>query len=50
MIFLLIIISLAVFQIPVKIEPKVFFANERTFLSWMNMSVALSTISLAVVA
>ena len=33
-----------------KIEPKVFFANERTFLSWMNMSVTLATISLAVVA
>jgi uncharacterized membrane protein YidH (DUF202 family) len=22
-----------------KVEPKVFFANERTFLSWMHMSV-----------
>lgn len=22
-----------------KVEPKVYFANERTFLSWMHMSV-----------
>lgn len=37
-------------KIPTKVEPKVFFSNERTFLSWMNMAVTLSTISLAVVA
>ena len=24
----------------VKVEPKVHFANERTFLSWMHMSVS----------
>ncbi len=35
---------------PVKIEPKVFFANERTFLAWLNMAVTLGTISLAIVA
>ncbi|KAJ2354584.1 vacuolar transporter chaperone, partial [Coemansia sp. RSA 2610] len=22
--------------VPVRVEPKVFFANERTFLSWLN--------------
>lgn len=27
--------------IPVRVEPKVFFANERTFLSWLNFSVVL---------
>ena len=37
-------------QIPVKVEPKVYFANERTFLSWMNMSVTLASISMAIVA
>lgn len=37
-------------KVPTKIEPKVFFSNERTFLSWLNMAVTLSTISLAVVA
>eukprot|EP00128_Syssomonas_multiformis_P012965 Colp12_sorted_trinity150504_noHs@13745 len=34
-------------QIPVKIEPKVFFANERTFLSWLHTSVYISTIGVA---
>lgn len=37
-------------KVPTKIEPKVFFSNERTFLSWLNMAVTLSTISLAVIA
>lgn len=37
-------------KIPTKVEPKVFFSNERTFLSWLNMAVTLSTISLAVIA
>ena len=37
-------------KIPVKIEPKVFFANERTFLAWMHMSVTLVSISIAIVA
>ena len=31
--------------LPVRVEPKVFFANERTFLSWMNFSVILGTLS-----
>ena len=42
--------SLSPLQIPVKVEPKVYFANERTFLSWMNMSVTLASISMAIVA
>jgi hypothetical protein len=37
-------------KVPTKIEPKVFFSNERTFLSWLNMAVTLATISLAVIA
>ncbi|PVZ99674.1 hypothetical protein BB558_004313 [Smittium angustum] len=35
--------------VPVRVEPKVFFANERTFLSWLNFSVLLGTISLGLV-
>ncbi|GAA6057702.1 hypothetical protein JCM3770_002652 [Rhodotorula araucariae] len=27
--------------LPVRVEPKVFFANERTFLSWLNFTVVL---------
>lgn len=30
-----------------KIEPKTFFANERTFLSWLHMAVTLGSISAA---
>jgi uncharacterized membrane protein YidH (DUF202 family) len=30
---------------PMKIEPKVFFANERTLLSWLHMSITLGSIS-----
>ena len=37
-------------KVPVKVEPKVFFANERTFLAWMHMSVTLASISVAIVA
>eukprot|EP01034_Spumella_vulgaris_P026116 gene26116-32647_t len=37
-------------KVPIKVEPKVFFANERTFLSWLHMSVTLASISLAIVA
>jgi len=37
-------------KVPVKIEPKVYFANERTFLAWMHMAVLLSSISVAIVA
>lgn len=31
----------------IKVEPKVFFANERTFFSWMKLSTVLATFSLA---
>jgi len=34
-------------KVPVRIEPKTFFANERTFLSWLHMSVTLGSISSA---
>lgn len=27
--------------LPTRVEPKVFFANERTFLSWLNFTVLL---------
>ncbi|KAF3078205.1 vacuolar transporter chaperone [Orbilia oligospora] len=27
--------------LPVRVEPKVYFANERTFLSWLNFTVIL---------
>lgn len=37
-------------KIPVKVEPKVFFANERTFLAWLNMAVTLSSIAIAILA
>ena len=33
-----------------KMEPKVFFANERTFISWLSMAVNLSSISIGVLA
>lgn len=35
---------------PVKVEPKVFFANERTFLAWMHLSVMLAGASIAIMA
>ena len=31
---------------PVRMEPKVFFANERTFLNWLQFTVLLGSISL----
>jgi uncharacterized membrane protein YidH (DUF202 family) len=37
-------------KVPVKIEPKVFFANERTFLAWLHMSITLASISIAIIA
>lgn len=37
-------------KVPVKVEPKVFFANERTFLAWLHMSVTMASISMAIVA
>lgn len=35
---------------PAKIEPKVYFANERTFLHWMHMCVTLGAIAMAITA
>ncbi|KAI7897871.1 VTC domain-containing protein [Cokeromyces recurvatus] len=32
---------------PIRVEPKVFFANERTYFSWMSFGTLLSTFSLA---
>ncbi|KAL3796169.1 hypothetical protein HJC23_000672 [Cyclotella cryptica] len=34
----------------VKVDPKVFFANERTFLAWLHVSVILAGASVAIVA
>lgn len=31
--------------LPTRVEPKVFFANERTFLSWLNFSVILGALA-----
>lgn len=31
--------------VPVRVEPKVFFATERTFLSWMSVAILLSGVS-----
>ncbi|WFD26243.1 GTPase regulator Nrf1 [Malassezia nana] len=31
--------------LPVRVEPKVFFANERTFLSWLSFTVTLSALA-----
>jgi len=33
-----------------KVEPKLFFANERTFLSWLNMAVVLSSMCIGILA
>ncbi len=33
--------------IPQRIEPKTFFANERTFLSWLHMAVTIGSIGAA---
>ena len=35
--------------VPVRVEPKVFFANERTFLSWVHFAIFLGGISTALV-
>jgi hypothetical protein len=32
---------------PMRIEPKTFFANERTFLSWLHMAVTIGSIAAA---
>jgi hypothetical protein len=35
---------------PIKVEPKVFFANERTFLAWMHIAIILAGASIAILA
>ena len=35
--------------VPIKVEPKVFFALERTFLAWMHTGVTLGSIGLGIV-
>mmetsp|Transcript_2063 Transcript_2063/g.7975 ORF Transcript_2063/g.7975 Transcript_2063/m.7975 type:complete len:181 (+) Transcript_2063:43-585(+) len=35
---------------PVKVDPKVFFANERTFLAWLHMALVLGGISIGIIA
>jgi uncharacterized membrane protein YidH (DUF202 family) len=37
-------------KVPVKVEPKVFFANERTFLAWLHMALTLASISVGIVS
>ncbi|CZT24700.1 vacuolar transporter chaperone 1 [Ramularia collo-cygni] len=32
--------------LPTRVEPKVFFANERTFLSWLNFTVILGGLAM----
>lgn len=44
------IITLPHFYPSLQMEPKVFFANERTFISWLSMAVNLSSISIGVLA
>ncbi|KFA66410.1 hypothetical protein S40285_01291 [Stachybotrys chlorohalonatus IBT 40285] len=31
--------------LPSRVEPKVFFANERTFLSWLNFTIIIGALS-----
>jgi uncharacterized membrane protein YidH (DUF202 family) len=33
-------------SLPTRVEPKVFFANERTFLSWLNFTIILAGLSI----
>jgi uncharacterized membrane protein YidH (DUF202 family) len=37
-------------KVPIKVEPKVFFANERTFLAWLHISVLLAGASIAIIS
>jgi SPX domain protein involved in polyphosphate accumulation/uncharacterized membrane protein YidH (DUF202 family) len=37
-------------MVPVRVEPKVFFANERTFLTWISMTIFLVTLSATLLA
>jgi uncharacterized membrane protein YidH (DUF202 family) len=34
-------------QIPTRIEPKVFLANERTFLHWLHYAIVLAVVAIA---
>ena len=36
--------------VPLKVEPKTFFANERTFLTWFNSAVFVMSLGLAIAA
>ena len=36
--------------VPVKVEPKTFFANERTMLQWLSMSILILFMSLALLS
>jgi SPX domain protein involved in polyphosphate accumulation/uncharacterized membrane protein YidH (DUF202 family) len=35
-----------IIQLPTRVEPKVFFANERTFLTWLHFAIILATLAL----
>jgi hypothetical protein len=35
-------------KVPIKVEPKVFFANDRTFLAWLRASQLLAGASVAI--
>ena len=37
-------------SVPIKLEPKVFFANERTFLAWLHIVLMLGAASLTIVS
>lgn len=37
-------------KVPIKVEPKVFFANERTFLAWLHMAITLAGVAVAITA
>eukprot|EP00741_Cyanophora_paradoxa_P003879 tig00000733_g3773.t1 len=37
-------------QVPVKVEPKTFFANERTFMNWLAFSVVLMSLGVALIS
>lgn len=37
-------------KVPIKVEPKVYFANERTFLSWLHTSTILAAASVSIMA
>lgn len=37
-------------MVPQKLEPKLLFANERTFMKWLHMAVLLSSTSMAILS